>query len=327
MNAAENKAARQEDIKIEDNFNDEGNPDQDEDASEDEDLLGGPSPPKHAFETRKRFSQEEDYTNKERPLDSDSEGNIFDSNNLEDFRGDIDKDLLEDMLEEEKNYESNRQKLPGPGGKNDSDIQIENPAKNQHEHVEAFQDQSSREKHQSKTDSNETGNDDGGKMNKICFGVFASISHEFILDNPQKADEISLSLQSAFRVISLTRPEYRVILKTLLKCEGIKNYEELGNNILEFVNSLKSYAPAGLTDKQFSFTYYDAQAIVKSIAYLTEENWKERRDKYLKLRDTRLTNLEEYTTDYRDKANLEEKKAETENMIDNMERNDRVSVE
>lgn len=164
-------------------------------------------------------------------------------------------------------------------------------------------------------------------MNKICFGVFASISHEFILENSKKSEEISNSLQSAFRVISLTRPEYKIILKTLLKCEGIKNYDELGNNIYEFVNSIKSIAPPGATDKQFSFTYQDVQSIVKSIAFITEQNWKDKRAKYLELREVTLSNLNEYCKDYRNKSADEEKKNEEENMINSMEKTERTAVE
>lgn len=164
-------------------------------------------------------------------------------------------------------------------------------------------------------------------MSKICFGVFASLSHEFILKNNQKADEISLTLQSAFRVISLNRPEDKIILKTLLKCEGIKNYDELGNNILEFINKIKAAAPEGASDNHFSFTYNDVQAIVKSIGYLTDKNWKEKSEYLSSLKNKNLEELDRKYLRVKEKHKLEEKKIEIESKIDNMERNERSIVE
>lgn len=101
----------------------------------------------------------------------------------------------------------------------------------------------------------------------------------------------------------------------------------MGDNILEFVNSLKSYAPSGATDKHFSFTYYDSHAIVKSISYLTEVNWKDRSEKYQKMREKKLENLNEYTCDYRNAASEEDKKTEIEDEISAKESKERISVE
>jgi hypothetical protein len=147
----------------------------------------------------------------ERSLDSESEGDVFGSEGLEGFKMGMEKELLEDMLkeEEEEHHEDKQmyeQRRSGSHSKHNRESSKE-------EHKNRKRDNA--ESNESKTDR--TGGDDASKMNKICFGVFASISHEFILANSHKADEISLYLQSAFRVISLTRPEYKVILKTLLK--------------------------------------------------------------------------------------------------------------
>jgi hypothetical protein len=136
-----------------------------------------------------------------------------------------------------------------------------------------------------------------------------------------------LSLQSAFRVISLNRPEYKIILKALLKCEGIKNYEELAENIYEFVNKIKAAAPNGATDKSFSFTYYDVQAIVKSIGYLTEQNWKDKADYYNKIREQKLAEVENPLCDYRNKSKMEDRKTEIESKLDAKERKERITVE
>jgi len=65
-------------------------------------------------------------------------------------------------------------------------------------------------------------------QNKVCFGVFASLSHSFNLKKEKWAIEVSTALQSAFRVLSLTKPEMPVIISMLLKSEaGFFNYKAL----------------------------------------------------------------------------------------------------
>jgi hypothetical protein len=44
------------------------------------------------------------------------------------------------------------------------------------------------------------------KVHKICFGVFASISPEFIERNKEVGEEVANSLQSAFRILTLNKP-------------------------------------------------------------------------------------------------------------------------
>ena len=70
--------------------------------------------------------------------------------------------------------------------------------------------------------------------NKICFGVFASLSHRFILRQEKFAEEISVAMQSAFRVLSLTRPELPLLTQMMLKSEGFSHYEVLA----EYANEL-----------------------------------------------------------------------------------------
>ena len=319
LDADEYNEQRQQDIRIEDNFNNDQQHEQDQSYEEEDiEMQNSEASPKPAANIKRNRKFED-----KKHIESQSDENMFDSNNMEHFKDNMHKELLEDILKEDQDYASNKHAI--------KPSQYDQPS--EEDEIQHKAQESTHHKPQNKVESNEdsrtdnTGGDDQNKMNKICFGVFASISHEFILGNQQKADEISLSLQSAFRVISLTRPEYKVILKTLLKCEGIKHYEVLGNNILEFVNTLKNYAPEGATDKHFSFTYYDVQAIVKSIAYLTEENWKDRRTKYMRMREKRLENLDEYTCDYRERSNEEEKKTEIEDEISSQERKERISVE
>ena len=261
-------------------------------------------------------------------VESQSDENMFESDNMEHIKDNMHKELLEDILKEDQDY-VNKHAIKPSQYNQPSEIEADKIQEHKVQDSSHHRAQNDNNKVESNEDSrtDNTGVDDQNKMNKICFGVFASISHEFILGNQQKADEISLSLQSAFRVISLTRPEYKVILKTLLKCEGIKYYEVLGNNILEFVNTLKEYAPEGATDKHFSFTYYDVQAIVKSIAYLTEVNWRNRHTKYMRMKEKRLETLNEYACDYRQRSNEEMKKNEIEDEINSQKYKERISVE
>lgn len=93
------------------------------------------------------------------------------------------------------------------------------------------------------------------------------------MNHREKSEEISLSLQSAFRVLSLNRPDYKVIARTLLKCEGVKSYEKLGKRIIEFLDAFKMEAPPGNQHGKFNFTYNDLKSIVKTISILTDRRW------------------------------------------------------
>jgi hypothetical protein len=54
------------------------------------------------------------------------------------------------------------------------------------------------------------------------------LSHSFNLKKEKWATEVSSALQSAFRVLSLTKPEMPVITSMLLKSEGgFLNYKSL----------------------------------------------------------------------------------------------------
>lgn len=88
-------------------------------------------------------------------------------------------------------------------------------------------------------DPNEKSFKDGQKsQNKVCFGVFASLSHTFNLQREKWAMEVSTALQSAFRVLSLTKPEMPVITSMLLKSEGFKEYKDLSNKINDCLTML-----------------------------------------------------------------------------------------
>lgn len=68
---------------------------------------------------------------------------------------------------------------------------------------------------------------------KVCFGVFASLSHRFAMRHEAWAQEISTSLQSAFRVLALTRPELPQVTAMLLKTKGFRHSEELSEKVHE----------------------------------------------------------------------------------------------
>ena len=112
----------------------------------------------------------------------------------------------------------------------------------------------------------------GNKNHKICFGVYASISHEFILGRERQAEEVSQTLASAFRVLSLTQPEQDVILKTLFKSEGLKSYEELTEKTFRF---FKAFREAGKADDAtYAITNRDLQRLVKATSAIIAGQWK-----------------------------------------------------
>ena len=99
------------------------------------------------------------------------------------------------------------------------------------------------------------------KMHKICFGVFASISHGFMLARPGHADEIASTLQSAFRVISLTKPEMLLLMRVLMKCEGFREYDELSTRIRQFMHRFEK--GLGMTPGDLPFNQRDLRMLIK----------------------------------------------------------------
>ena len=152
-------------------------------------------------------------------------------------------------------------------------------------------------------------------MHKICFGVFASISHEFMLNQSQKADEIAKSIQSAFRVISLNKPDIIIIMKSLLKSEGIKSYSYLSEQIFKFFQMIQNEKPEGseITNMMFSMTYSDVKLIVKSIVYLTKELWEKEKTRLPKPHKSGKYNIEEKSkNDLLEELNKEDQEIELE---------------
>lgn len=101
MNLDEN-GERQQDIKIEDNFHQDMDADHDEDPSEDEEDLIPPQMNQYEEFKDNRNIQKHKIEN-ERPLDSQSEEQMFDSDHLDAFKDGMHKELLQNMLGKEEN--------------------------------------------------------------------------------------------------------------------------------------------------------------------------------------------------------------------------------
>ena len=105
------------------------------------------------------------------------------------------------------------------------------------------------------------------QQNKVCFGVFASMSHSFILKREQHADEISIALQSAFRVLSLTRPEVSILTGMLLKSENFTGYESLACKVNDgFFRVQDKFVKS--KDEQFSVTLRDLKRFITAAVAL-----------------------------------------------------------
>lgn len=104
-----NREDRQQDIKIEDNFNDDANQDNEDDISAEEEIIS--THRKQSEEHKRLASDREINLERERPLDSESGDNIFNNDKFEDFKGNRHKELLEDILKEE-NFNSKKKKQP-----------------------------------------------------------------------------------------------------------------------------------------------------------------------------------------------------------------------
>ena len=114
-----------------------------------------------------------------------------------------------------------------------------------------------------------------GTNNKVCFGVFASISHRFNLHQDKWAQEISTSLQSAFRVLSLTRPELPLITAMFLKTEGFNHHHELSTLIHEALFRVQEEVvfcektdQEDLLDDSFALTVRDLRRITQAAGAL-----------------------------------------------------------
>lgn len=104
----------------------------------------------------------------------------------------------------------------------------------------------------------------------MCFGVFASISHSFNLKKEKWATEVSTALQSAFRVLSLTRPEMPIITSMLLKSEGFREYKELSAKINDALLRVQDILQLNDRDDSFSITVRDLKRFAKCASSLLE---------------------------------------------------------
>jgi hypothetical protein len=93
--------------------------------------------------------------------------------------------------------------------------------------------------------------------------VFASISHTFNLKRDKWAAEVSTALQSAFRVLALTRPEIPIITTMVLKSEGFKDYKALSQLVNESFMRVGDILKLADKDDTFSITVRDLKRIGK----------------------------------------------------------------
>lgn len=122
-------------------------------------------------------------------------------------------------------------------------------------------------------DDNQNNTAGGGHSkinNKVCFGVFASISQQFNLKKEKWATEVSTALQSAFRVLSLTRPEMPVITNMLLKSEGFRYYKDLGPKINDIFFRVQDMIQLGDRDDSFTISVRDLKRMVNIASLMLE---------------------------------------------------------
>jgi hypothetical protein len=67
------------------------------------------------------------------------------------------------------------------------------------------------------------------RPNKICFGVFGSFGHKFIIKEPELADKYCSTAESGFRTLDLVKPDNSFLIETVLRCEGFRNQDKLKN--------------------------------------------------------------------------------------------------
>ena len=79
--------------------------------------------------------------------------------------------------------------------------------------------------------------------------------------------EVSLALQSAFRVLGLTRPEMPIVIAMLLKSEGFKQYATLGPKLDGAFVSVQTLLNLGERDDTSCFNVRDVKRLVKAASY------------------------------------------------------------
>ena len=73
-----------------------------------------------------------------------------------------------------------------------------------------------------------------------ALGIFGSVSSHMIVRYPDVADNINLQAQSAFRTMSLAKPDFHAILRMILKSEGYQSYERLAKLTTIFLENFAS---------------------------------------------------------------------------------------
>jgi hypothetical protein len=73
-------------------------------------------------------------------------------------------------------------------------------------------------------------------LTRPSLGIFGSLASGIQIKNPGIAENLNLQAQSAFRTISLAKPNTLALVKMLLKSEGFQHYDKLGRIVERFIN-------------------------------------------------------------------------------------------
>jgi len=109
-------------------------------------------------------------------------------------------------------------------------------------------------------------NGSGQQQNKTCFGVFASFSHGFVLKRDKEAEEVAVAMQSAFRVLSLAKPDTKVLVDLLLKSSGFSYHASLSEKVDECLLKVQeqiSHEYLAITLRDFKRFAKAAESILK----------------------------------------------------------------
>eukprot|EP00347_Sterkiella_histriomuscorum_P021796 403332737 len=166
-------------------------------------------------------------------------------------------------------------------------------------------------------------------QNKVCFGVFASISHQFNLRKEKWATEVSTALQSAFRVLSLTRPEMPIITSMLLKSEGFREYSNLSVKINDALLRVQDMLNLNDRDDSFSITVRDLKRLAKCASSLLEEQIirkSQEQGLFNKQESQRKSKLSQYSMEKKTKQHIL-KEIEVEDERDQSQKQIRIALE
>lgn len=93
-------------------------------------------------------------------------------------------------------------------------------------------------------------------------GIFGSLSSNILINNPDVSDNLNLLAQSAFRTVSLARPNMQQMLKMILKSQGYHSFNRLATLTSNFIDEF--------IEKKNEFLYGRNQAESAHVQRTTE---------------------------------------------------------